>query len=77
MNKHRWNCTKTAIAHTRTRSTLKERFLAKKRKEGWADSDEAPAARMRRSQVTDFEFETQCLICANVCEPLNLKHAER
>ncbi|MCG7883058.1 MAG: hypothetical protein JAY96_15870 [Candidatus Thiodiazotropha endolucinida] len=54
-----------------------KRYLAKKRKEDRADSDDAPAARMRRSQVTDFEFKTQCLFCANVCEPLNPKHPER
>ena len=48
--------------------TFKEhikRFLRKKRKEC---SDDAPATRMRRSQVTDFDFRTQCLFCANVCE---------
>ena len=54
-----------------------KRFLAKKRKEGRADSDDAQAARMKRSQITDFEYETQCLFCANVCEPLNPKHPER
>ena len=57
--------------------TFKEhikRFLRKKRKEG---RDDAPATRMRRSQVTDFDFRTQCLFCANVCEQINPKHPER
>ena len=40
-----------------------KRYLRKKRKEGSVDSDDAPATRMRRSQVTDFDFRTQCLFC--------------
>ena len=54
-----------------------KRYLRKKRKEGSVDSDDAPATRMRRSQVTDFDFRTQCLFCANVCEQINPKHPER
>ena len=54
-----------------------KRLLGKKRKEGRVDIDDAPAARMRRSQVTDFDFKSQCLFCANVCEQLNPKHSER
>ena len=63
-------CTYTSKEHIK-------RLLAKKRKEGTSDSDGAPAARVRRSQVTDFQFKTQCLFCASVCEPLNPKHPER
>ena len=33
-----------------------KRLLGKKRKEGRVDIDDAPAARMRRSQVTGFDF---------------------
>ena len=41
----------------------------KGRKEGRVDIG-APAARMRRLQITDFDFKTQC-------EQLNPKHPER
>ena len=35
--------------------------LCKKRKDGSPDTDDVPAARIRRSQVTDFDFKAQCL----------------
>ena len=45
--------------------------------DGSIDSEEAPVARMRRSQVKDFDFKEQCLFCAEACEPVNPKHPER
>ena len=40
------------------------------------DSHDAPAVRMRRWQVTVFDFKKQCLFCAEVFEPVNPKHPD-
>ena len=51
--------------------------MSRKRKAIQADITEAPTARVRRSQVSDFEFKKHCLFCAKVCEPINFKHPDR
>lgn len=60
-----------------TSKTHIERCIRKKRKGDIEGSSGAPPVRIRRSQVTDFEFKTQCLFCAKVCEPLDPRHPER
>jgi len=54
-----------------------KKLVTKKRKDGSIDSDETPVSRIRRSQVTDFNFKKQCLFCAAACEPVNPKHPDR
>ena len=54
-----------------------KKLVAKKRKDGLIESDDAPVARMRRSQVIDFDFKKQCLFCGEACEPVNPKHPDR
>lgn len=51
--------------------------MKKKRKEGSIESDEPPAARIRRSQVKEFHFKKQCLFCVAPCESVNPKHPNR
>ena len=41
------------------------------------DVDPPPAARLRRSQVQNFDFREQCLFCAAVCKPVDPKHPNR
>ena len=53
------------------------RYVAKKRKEGLIESEDVPAARVRRSQAVDFDFKNQCLFCAQICVPLDPKHPDR
>ena len=38
-----------------------QRCVARKRKAGLRDNDEAPVPRIRRSQVIEFDFKEQCL----------------
>ena len=54
-----------------------KKLVAKKRKDGSIDSDEAPVARIRRSQVKEFAFKEQCLFRAKACEPVNPKQPDR
>ena len=51
-------------------------LVAKKRKDKCRDSDE-PVARIRRSQVREFDFKKQCLFCVKACKPMNPKHPDR
>ena len=63
-------CTFTSKEHIK-------RFLARKRKEGSVDSEEPPTARVRRSQVLEFDFKDQCLFCGKVFKSLDPKHPDR
>ena len=55
------------------------KLTAKKRKDDPTgdDVDLPPAARLRRSQVQNFDFREQCLFCAEVCKPVDPKHPNR
>ena len=53
-----------------------KKFVMKRKTESVC-SYEPPTARIRRSQVIEFDFMRQCLFCAKVCEPLNPKHPDR
>ena len=53
------------------------REVAKKRKCGLIDGDEAPVTRVRRSQVIAFDFKKQCLFCGSACEQASPKHPDR
>lgn len=48
-----------------------------KRKAKSGSSDEPPTARIRRSQMEEFDFKKQCLFCAKTCDPVNPKHPDR
>ena len=53
--------------------------MAKKRKRDSIDFHKAcppVASRIRRSQVTEFDFKKQCLFCAEECNPVNCRHPE-
>ncbi len=57
-----------------------KKCVAKKRKSGSLDLDEAriPAARrIRRSPIIEFNFKKQCLFCAEECKPFNDRHPDR
>ena len=54
-----------------------KRLLARKRKAGSMDLEEAPIPRVRRSQVKEFDLKKQCLFCTLACEPVNNKHPDR
>ena len=49
----------------------KKRLLDKRRREDSADGADVHVARVRRSQVKEFDFKKQCLFCADICEPLD------
>ncbi len=53
-----------------------KKFVLKRKAES-VSSDEPPTARIRRSQVKEFDFKKQCLFCAEPCEPVNPKHPDR
>lgn len=43
-------------------------FLARKRKDDLSSNEcEPPSGRIRRSQVVNFDFKQQCLVCALPC----------
>ncbi len=54
-----------------------KKIVARKRKDGSIDNDEAPVVRIRRSQVINFDFKKHCLLCAMDCEPVNPNHPDR
>jgi len=54
-----------------------KKLASRKRKASEANITEAPTARVRRSQVGDFQFKNHCLFCVKVCEPINPKHPDR
>lgn len=70
------NFTKVVTACSYTSKEHVKKFVAKRKAEPVC-SGEPPAARIRRSQVIEFDFERQCLFCSKVCEPVHPKHPDR
>ena len=54
-----------------------KKLAAKKRKCDSVSSVDEPPARIRRSEVSKFDFKTHCLFCGKDCEPVNSKHPDR
>ena len=55
-----------------------KKLASRKRKATPApDITEPPIARVRRSQVSEFDFKKHCLFCAKACEPMDTKHPGR
>ncbi len=54
-----------------------ENLRRKKKLQGSEESDDTPASRTRRSQVSQFDFKKHCLFCAQICNPLDPKHPDR
>ena len=63
-------CSYTSKYHNR-------KLESRKRKADSIDVNEAPPARVRRSQVKEFDFKKHCLFCAKACEHINPKHPDR
>ena len=70
-------CHKACYCAYTSRQNL-AKYLAKKRREGFATSDsEQPSTRVRRSYLPKFQFKKHCLICGKECLPSDPKHPDR
>ena len=63
-------CSFTSMDHIK-------KLAGRKRKSESIVSSEPSSSRIRRSQVREFDFKTQCLFCSKTCEPINPKHPTR
>jgi len=77
-DKHQLKFTKNCYCSFTFKDNIKK-FVARKRKGDSIDFEAcAPAAsRIRRSQVTEFDFKKQCLFCAEECKPVNYRHPDK
>ena len=71
--KHLLSYIKVAIVHLLLSTTSRNW----QRKCDSVSSVDEPPARIRRSQVSKFDFKTHCLFCGKDCEPVNSKHPDR